>query len=111
MSRTPKLDLPPPLKKILKIIGLNIKSLRKEKEISQIDLAHRANISPTTLNEIESRCHRDIRLSTLVAIAQSLNVSTLELFVEGDLKLSRSDMDQLLQAGETIRRLTLKNNK
>ncbi|MCB0414727.1 MAG: helix-turn-helix transcriptional regulator [Bdellovibrionales bacterium] len=111
MSRPPKTNLPPSLQSTLKTVGSNIREIRLEKQISQAELAQKANISSTTLNEIESRQHRDIRLSTLDAIAEVLDISIVELFIETDIKLSKSDRDQLLKASETLQKIVRKTNK
>lgn len=111
MSRTPKSDLPPELKSVLKIVGKNLKSLRDDRGLSQSSLAEKSGVSLTTLNEIESKQHRDIRVSTLVSIAQALNVSLIELFLDTDIEISNSDRDQFLQASQVLQKLSRKLKK
>lgn len=82
--------------------------MRLERKISQAALARQAGISITTLNEIETRRCRDIRLSTLSTIARTLGVSVNELLNKSDLKLNSGDRAQLLKASEAILRITRK---
>ena len=109
MGRPPKLHIPADLKRILLSVGKNIRARREKLKISQVELSRRAKVSQTTLNEIESRSARDIRVSTLLLIAEKLGVSLSELFMESDLQLAKSnDHAQLLQASETILRIAKK---
>lgn len=111
MGRPAKTNLTPALQSVLKTIGVNLRNLREDKGFSQSQLAEKSGVSLTTLNEIESKQHRDIRISTLVALASSLKVSVLELFVDSDLKMSKSDRDQLLQASQLLQKLSRKVSK
>lgn len=110
MGRPPKSDLSPKLVKLLQQIGANIAAIRRDQNLAQAELARRAKISLTTLNEIETRRFRNIRLSTLCAIAQALNVSVHQFFMVSDVDLSSRDRQQLLQASESILRITKKLN-
>ncbi len=111
MSRPTKTELPSELAKVLKVLSKNIKFLRKQEDLSQGDLASAAGISVTTLNEIESKAHRDIRVSTLVSIAESLDTNIIDLFLSPDAPHSPSDMEQLLQVSRTINRIVQKRSK
>lgn len=111
MGRLPKSHLPQKLSSALKVIGANVRVLREESGLSQVELAQKAQISATTLNGIESKSDRDVRVSTLVALSEVLDVSLIEFFVETDLEISSSDKDQLLQASDLIQRLVRKASK
>ncbi len=102
MGRPPKSDLPHELGLLLKKIGNNIVALRQEKGLSQAELARRSKVSLTTLNEIESRPFRDIRLSTLFSIARTLEVPVIRLFEFSDIELNSRDQARLLKASEAI---------
>lgn len=109
MGRPPKTNLPEDLKQTLSVIGANIRSIRERQGMSQIELARRSKISATTLNELEFHGFRDIRLSTLVALAQALKVPLAALFFQSDLELNEpSDHAQLLKASDTILQITKK---
>ncbi len=109
MGRTPKSHLPPELVELLQHIGGNLIALRQEKNLSQAELARRARVSLTTVNEAETRQFRDIRLSTLTALASALDVPVTRLFVASDLEeLTSRDQAQLLKASEAILRITRK---
>ena len=111
MSRPAKSELPKELALVLKILSKNVRSLRKEKDLSQANLAKAAGISVTTLNEFESKGHRDIRVSTLVSIAETLDVSVIDLFLSSEHPTSSSEMEQLLQVSRTLNKLVQKKSK
>ena len=108
MGRPVKTNLSDDLLETLQRIGRNISAARSEKGISQAELARQAKISTTTLNEIESRQCRDIRVSTLSAIAAALDVSVGKLFASSDIDLSSRDQAQLLKASEVILKISRK---
>lgn len=108
MGRPPKKDLHPDLSKWLQQIGGNLAALREEAEMSQAELSRRSKVSLTTINEIESRRFRDIRMSTIVALARGLGTSPMLLLRSSELKLKSSDQTRLLKASEDILRITKK---
>src|SRR5262245_664420 len=108
MGRPPKADLSARLLKLLHLIGSNLAALRDEQSVSQADLARLSKVSLTTINEMEARRCRDVRLSTLSSIAQALDVPLTRLFAKSDLDLNEKDRAQLLQASEAIARITRK---
>lgn len=108
MGRAPKNDLHPDLLKWLQQIGANVAALRDESGLTLSELSKRAKVSVTTINEIESRRFRDIRMSTIVALAHGLNVSPMALLRGSDIKIKSSDQNRLLKASEDILRITKK---
>jgi transcriptional regulator with XRE-family HTH domain len=87
-----------------------LKRLRRERGLSQAKLAARADIDPSTMNQIE-RGARDPSASTLKKLAAALDVSIAELFEEVDPKargraLYEPSFDNALteerQAGELL---------
>src|SRR5262245_22655820 len=108
MGRPHKKHLPLELSTVLRQIGANLAHLRRQKGFTQAEIARRSGISITTINEIETRQSRDIRLSTLSQIARCLDVEMLELMEGSDVELNSQDQAQLLKAGETILRITRK---
>ena len=75
------------------ILSKNIKLLRKQRSLSQIELAEKADISIPFLSNIE-RSNKWPYPDTLVKIAQALNVEVYELFK--DAQPSLSDNERLL---------------
>ncbi len=61
----------------------NIKSLRKNKGLSQERLADKADISRQMMNDIEGR-RRWLTKGTLVKLANALEVDVYEFFVPSD---------------------------
>ncbi len=60
-------------------LGFQIKKLRGRKGMSQLDLAQKANVDLTTVNEIENG-NREPMLRTMWKIANALEVKLSELF-------------------------------
>lgn len=109
MGRPPKTNLPEELKSLLTTIGSNLKIYREKAGLSQAELSHKSKISLTTVNEIESRSFRDIRISTLVSFSQVLKIPISALFSHSDLVfVPQSDQAQLLKASEAILQITKK---
>lgn len=102
MGRRPTANLSPELVSLIKQVGLNLAELREARGMTQAALAKRAKVSVTTLNEIESRRFRDIRLSTLSALAVALSVTVPRFFHESDVKLESKDRARLLKASEDL---------
>lgn len=65
-------------KNFLQNIGKKIKNLRKEKGLSQEELACDANVSRSTIGMIET-ARTDITLSKIKRIAKALEVEPYEL--------------------------------
>ena len=108
MGRPPKKDLPPELRRWLQNIGANLSALREASDMTQAQLSKRSKVSITTINEIESRRFRDIRMSTLVALSEGLKVPLLQLIKGTDIKLKVNDQTRLLKASEDILRIAKK---
>lgn len=105
MGRVPKKSLPATLAFVLQQVGHSVQELRKAAKLTQAELARRAGISLTTLNELETRQCRDVRLSTLSQIASVLNTPVARLLQVPDVRLSQSEQTQLLTASEAIVRI------
>ena len=65
--------------KAQKRVGVNVQRLRKEKDLSQEELAHRADIHQTYLSGVE-RGRRNPSVAVLERIASALNVDIEQLF-------------------------------
>lgn len=63
----------------LSLIGMKIQKLRKERGLSQEDLAFEAGIARHHLSRIEN-ANTSLKVSTLIAIAEALNVKPGDLF-------------------------------
>ena len=62
-----------------KRVGVNVQRLRREKDLSQEELAHRADIHQTYLSGVE-RGRRNPSVSVLERIAKALNVDIALFF-------------------------------
>ncbi|GFD92165.1 hypothetical protein KUL156_40130 [Alteromonas sp. KUL156] len=65
--------------KYQKAIGKRVKSLRKEREMSQLDLASLCDLEKTSISRIENG-RANITLKTAVTLSKNLNVDLKELF-------------------------------
>jgi transcriptional regulator with XRE-family HTH domain len=61
-----------------KDLGLRVRELREKRKWSQEDLAHESGLARSFAGAIE-RGEKDLRLSTLVKLANSFNVSLAQL--------------------------------
>ncbi|MFA5696406.1 MAG: helix-turn-helix transcriptional regulator [Bacilli bacterium] len=59
--------------------GIRIRKLRTQKKMSQLELAQKAQLDLTTINEIENG-NREPMLRTIWRIANALSVDIKELF-------------------------------
>lgn len=64
---------------ILIKFGSRVRSLRKEKRLSQEELAHRANLHRTYIGMIE-RAEKNITLINIKKIANALEIRLTDLF-------------------------------
>ncbi len=64
------------------MIGDNIKKIRKQKNLSQDNLARRANIPYTTLTKIESNVVKKPSVQNVAKIAKALDISIEKLIEE-----------------------------
>lgn len=66
-------------KEVLRRFGENMRKLRKDKNLSQEELAGEIEMDLTSVNEIEQG-HRSPKLITIYKIAKALKVSAGQLF-------------------------------
>jgi len=69
------------LRVLLHVLALNIKQLRKEKKLSQEELAEISKLHRTYVGAVE-RAERNITLSTLCSFAKALKTSVPELLLK-----------------------------
>nr|DAQ73721.1 MAG TPA: Helix-turn-helix XRE-family like protein [Caudoviricetes sp.] len=60
---------------------LNIKRLREEKGMTQEQLAEKANVNRSLLNQLETGKLKNTSINTLQKIADTLNCKIIELFI------------------------------
>lgn len=82
-----------------KLIGQRIKELRKEKSVSQMELAEKADLAVQYISNVET-CTRKASLAALVSIANALNVGMDDLLI-GNLtyekRMYKNDVDVILK--------------
>lgn len=67
-------ELRKPSKQIIETLAANLIAFRREKQISQEELAERCNLHRTYIGSVE-RGERNVTLSTLEVLAQAIGVS------------------------------------
>jgi transcriptional regulator with XRE-family HTH domain len=60
---------------------LNIKRVREEKGMTQEQLAEKANVNRSLLNQLETGKLKNTSINTLQKIADTLNCKIIELFI------------------------------
>jgi transcriptional regulator with XRE-family HTH domain len=108
MGRKIKQNLPKDLSDLLELIGANLRDMRTSRGITQAALAKNSKVSTTTVSDLESKCARDVRLSTLTALARVLDCDVARLLVVSDLNLTAKDQARLLKASEDILKIARK---
>ena len=73
------------------IIADRVRDLRRERKLDQQALADRAQVSMQTISNLETGRLKDIKISTLSALAVALNVSLPALLSERDVGGSRGE--------------------
>ena len=89
---------------VLQYIAYAIRTIRKQKKISQMELCLRANMSQGFLTNIETG-KKEPSAMTLIRIAEALEVSPRDFFPESD---SNSDFKLKNQIKEEITQLLAK---
>lgn len=69
-------------KYIYTIVGQNIKRIRKEKGLTQVQLADLINYNEGTIDNIENSSYQTFSLEFIYIISKKLNVSIIEFFKE-----------------------------
>ena len=67
--------------KIIKVFGKNLKKFRKKRNLTQEELAFKANLNRTYIGRIE-RGERNISLAVAERIANALQIDIKEFFTE-----------------------------
>jgi transcriptional regulator with XRE-family HTH domain len=58
-----------------------LKEVRESRHMTQIELEKLSGISRVTISNIERGTQKDLKASTMVALANALNVSVSEIFL------------------------------
>lgn len=73
---------------VYQLVSKNIKKVRKEKGLTQEQLARKMEYSTQFISNIESKNHQTFSLGTLWRLALVLDIDIAELFKEEDTKNS-----------------------
>ena len=60
-------------------IGKNMRYFRKQKKITQVELAYLCNITPYIITNIESKPYYGVKVKTLKDIADAMDINICEL--------------------------------
>jgi DNA-binding Xre family transcriptional regulator len=72
----------------IQLIAERVRELRRARGLDQRELARRAGVSMQTVSNLETGRLRDLKVSTLAALAGSLGVSPAELLRRSDARSS-----------------------
>jgi len=92
----------PELNSMLKNVAVQLTTHRESSGISQNELAKRANISKTTVNDLENEVAVDLQLSTLCLLAKAMKKGPIELISESDIPLENGDRKLFIKAIEDL---------
>ncbi len=79
------------LSSLMRTLATKLKAYRSERGMSQSELARQSKVALSTINEIENQVISDVRLSTISALAKTLNKNSLELLSRSELDISDHD--------------------
>jgi transcriptional regulator with XRE-family HTH domain len=71
---------------LARLLGESLRRLRRDEELTQVQLARRLGISQPTLNRLES-ASQNVTLRTLMRLCRALQCEPGELFRPGRLRL------------------------
>ncbi len=92
-------------KNILEIISQRIKVLRKERGITQAQLAEKIDKTVEMISHLEN-CSAATKLTTLEDIAKALNVDVYELFIEDDKLLAKDISPEMYSIIKELKKQT-----
>jgi transcriptional regulator with XRE-family HTH domain len=92
----------PELERIIRNVAVQLRAHREELGISQNELARRASISKTTVNDLENEVASDVQVSTLCLLAKVLKKQPIELMTESDLSIENGDRKAFIKAVEEL---------
>ena len=84
----------PSLKKLIKAFCLNVKKQRKIKNLSQQQLAEKAQLAINTVAEIEQQRIENLRLNTVTALGNAFKISPLKLFENPHLHIRKNQNEK-----------------
>ena len=96
---------------IYEVVSKNMKRIRKEKGLTQAQVAERMSYSTQFISNIESKNHQTFSLGTLWRFAIVMDVDINELFIEDLIKLDLSLFDLTNKDDEKIYFIGGINNK
>ncbi|WP_242362578.1 helix-turn-helix domain-containing protein [Limosilactobacillus antri] len=77
-------------------IGAKIKQLRKDRGITQEELAERSSLSVNYISRIENKNDLNISISVLIKIADAFNISIADLVKDTNEVKHNSDIEALV---------------
>lgn len=118
MTKSPATQAFPTKDPLLKEIGIRVRFARREHKLTQTELATKVGAHQTTISSVETG-DADVRLMTLVRIAQALNLDFVDLLPleargagQADLAKATRDLaaiaDWMSQAGSALRQADAK---
>lgn len=95
-------------KSIVEIVSSRIKTLRKDRGITQAQLAEKIDKTIEMISHLEN-CSAATKLTTLEDIAKALDVNIYELFIEDDTILIKDISPEMLSIIKELKKQTPEN--
>jgi transcriptional regulator with XRE-family HTH domain len=105
MAKADTKDYPHEIVELYKHIAKNVRVLRKERDLSQRQLAQAVGMNQSTINELENEIIRDMRLTTVGKLAQALEVSIADLLVPKGFDVSAQQKREFRQAIKVLQKI------
>lgn len=78
---------------VYEYIGKNISKYRKEKGLTQLELANKSHYSKQMISNMENNAHQTFSLGTLWSIAKALDIEMYKLCIEPDKEVEEKEKD------------------
>jgi transcriptional regulator with XRE-family HTH domain len=105
MAKAETKNYPAEIVELYRHIAKNVRALRKEKELSQRQLALAVGMNQSTINELETDVIRDMRLSTVGKLAKALEVEISDLLVPKGFNVSAKGKKEFKEALQVLKKI------
>jgi len=105
MAKAETKNYPPEIVELYRHIAHNVRALRKERELSQRQLAQVVGMNQSTINELENDVIRDMRLTTVGKLARALGVEIADLLVPTGFNATAKGKREFKQALQTLQKI------
>ncbi len=105
MAKAPTKEYPTEIVALYRHLARNVRALRKERELSQRQLAQVVGMNQSTINELENDVVRDMRLTTVGKLARALGVGIVDLLAPKGFSVSVEQKKEFKRALDSLKKI------